>query len=85
MGGVKWRLILERRAIKRCGREGEGEVEVGEVGEGVEVGGGGGGGGLWGRVQRGGSFLGLFGMLLYWSGSEGHQGSSTLLGRRNKG
>ena len=59
------------------------EVEVGEVG-GVEVGGGE-GGGLWGRVQRGGSFLGLFGMLLYWSGSEGHQGSSTLLGRRNKG
>ena len=43
MGGVKWRLILERRAIKRCGREGEGEVEVGEVG------GGGGGGGGWGR------------------------------------
>ena len=79
MGGVKWRLILERRAIRRCEREGEGEVEAGEVG------GGGGGGGLWGRVQRGGSFLGLFGMLLYWSGSEGHQGSSTLLGRRNKG
>ena len=76
---------MERRAIRRCEREGEGEVEVGEVG-GVEVGGGGGGGGgLWGRVQRGGSFLGLFGMLLYWSGSEGHQGSSTLLGRRNKG
>ena len=49
MGGVKWRLILERRAIKRCGREGEGEVEVGEVGEGVEVGGGGGGGGAVGE------------------------------------
>ena len=51
MGGVKWRLILERRAIRRCEREGEGEVEAGEVG-----GGGGGGGGVGEGGGCGGEF-----------------------------